>query len=503
VKELVPHPSALIESMRNMGYRPSTALADLVDNSITAGANKVSIELEPAVGQQSGWARIEDNGRGMTRDELFSALRWGGDGPSTKRHPRDLGRFGLGLKTASFSMGKRLTVVSTRDGKTHALRWDLAEIIRTGKWLPIEGVHRADAPKLKSDAQDSAKKTQDGTVVLITEIDKLRVDARTAAMESSNRSTLIKSITGHLRLVFHRFLERRSLKLQFGAAQLRPWNLLGPSGDSEELSWLKHEESLGGNKVPIRTFVIPHHKELTPAQHEMLAGPYGWNAHQGFFVYRADRLIVHGGWLGFSKPEEHCKLARITIDLPNDVDESWGLDVIKSKITPPTILLGDVERIAAAARSEAKKRYRFHGEQEAPQAARAADDVGPTAFWKQVHGKRDVCFRINRAHPLVEALIQSVADVRVADAFMHAFERLLPVSAILQQPAKSTHGVAAEPTEDELAQLVAAMRIVVDVIKSTGQPQHEAFRIALSTQPFCRFADTLQRIYDLDPASLA
>jgi hypothetical protein len=501
MRELVPHPSALIESMRNMGYQPSTALADLVDNSIAAGASKVFIELDPAVGTQSGWARIEDDGSGMSRDELFNAMRWGGDGPSATRAPRDLGRFGLGLKTASFSMGTRLTVVSTRDGKTHALRWDLAEIIRTGKWLPIEGVHPADAPKLKSDSNGTCKQPQRGTVVLITEIDKLRVDARTAAMESSNRSTLINRITGHLRLVFHRFLERGSLKLHFGAAQLRPWNLLGQTGDSEQLSWLKHEESLGGNRVSVRTFVIPHHKELTPAQHDMLAGPYGWNAHQGFLVYRADRLIVYGGWLGFSKPEEHCKLARITIDLPNDVDAAWGLDVIKSKITPPAIVLGDVERIATAARSEAKKRYRFHGEQEAPQAAKAADDVGPTAFWKQVHGKKDVCFRINRAHPLAEALIQNVSDVSVAEAFIHAFERLLPVSAILQQPAKSTHGIAAEPTEDELTKLVAAMRMAIDVITSTGQPQHEAVQIALSIQPFCRFVDALQRIYESDLTS--
>jgi hypothetical protein len=498
MRELVPHPSALIESMRNMGYRPSTALADLVDNSITAGASRVAVELEPAVGQQSGWARIEDDGHGMTREDLYGAMRWGGDGPSTKRPPRDLGRFGLGLKTASFSMGKRLTVVSTRSGKTHALRWDLTEVIRSGKWLPLEGVHPADESKLKSGGKNSGGSTKSGTVILITEIDKLRVDARTPAMESTNRSTLIHSITGHLRLVFHRFLERGSLKLHFGAAQLRPWNLLGPTGASEELSWLKHEESLSGNRVRIRTFIIPHHKELTPAQHEMLAGPYGWNAHQGFLVYRADRLIVHGGWLGFSKPEEHCKLARVAIDLPNDVDDSWGLDVIKSKITPPAILLGDVERIAKAARSEAKNRYRFHGEHEAPEAANASVKVEFTAFWKQVHGTKDVFFRINRGHPLIEALIQSVSDVRLADAFIHAFERLLPVSAILQQPAKSTHGLAAEPTDAELTHLAAALRIVVGVIQSTGQPHEEAVRIALSTQPFCRFAEAMQRVYAPD-----
>ena len=124
LNELIPHPSALIESMRNIGYRPHTALADLVDNSITARAKNVIIEVEPSSANRQGWVRIEDDGRGMTSGELYQAMRWGGDGPLTKRDAKDLGRFGLGLKTASFSMGKRLTVVSKKNGSIEALRWD-------------------------------------------------------------------------------------------------------------------------------------------------------------------------------------------------------------------------------------------------------------------------------------------------------------------------------------------------------------------------------------------
>ena len=224
--------------MRNLGYRPHTALADLVDNSITAGAKNVLIEVEPASGSREGWVRIEDDGRGMTSGELYQAMRWGGDGPLAKRDAKDLGRFGLGLKTASFSMGKRLTVVSKKKGSTNALRWDLENICSTGKWIPVEGVDENDLKYLTGTLRYPDHGSVSGTVVLITKIDKLKVDARTSSSEENNRAALIHTIMGHLRLVFHRFLERKSLKLKFGAGQLAPWNLFGPTGHTEDPSWL-------------------------------------------------------------------------------------------------------------------------------------------------------------------------------------------------------------------------------------------------------------------------
>jgi hypothetical protein len=496
MEELVPNPSALIESMRNMGYRPATALADLIDNSITAEASEVKIEVSPADGRRPGWVRVEDDGKGMTAGELLKAMRWGGGGPLKPRAGKDLGRFGLGLKTASFSLGKRLTVVSRRNGAVNALRWDLAVVERKGKWLPLEGVDGADRQYLIETFLDSPRRNRSGTVVLITEVDKLRVDAHTPALEDSNRTALIRAITSHLGLVFHRFLEKGKLRIAYGDSMLAPWNLLGRTGDGEEPSWMKHREELGRDRIPVRTFILPHHRELTAEEHQMLGGPRGWNAHQGFLIYRSERLIVPGGWLGFTKPEEHCKLARVVIDLPNNVDEQWGLNVIKSRVSPPAILLGDIERIAKAARSDAKKRYRFHAEREAPEAGSADEAVSPSAFWKQVQGRDNVRFLVNRGHPLVESLVQSMTDPTRAEAFLHAFERLLPVAAILQQPAKSTHGLSAEPGEPELRQLLGSLKLVIAALEKIGHSAGDATKIALSSQPFCQFTTALQKFLD-------
>jgi hypothetical protein len=172
-EQLMPHPSALIESMRSIGYRPETALADLVDNSITAKAKNIQIELCPSSGEKSGWVRITDDGCGMSPGELLNAMRWGGLGPLAVRKSNDLGRFGLGLKTAAFSMGRRLTVVSTKNKRTTIFRWDLDHIYHTGKWELLDGVDSNDESLIANGFQAQSKGKCDGTTVLISNIDRL------------------------------------------------------------------------------------------------------------------------------------------------------------------------------------------------------------------------------------------------------------------------------------------------------------------------------------------
>jgi hypothetical protein len=474
-----------------MGYSPHTAIADLVDNSITAKARSVQIELAPAASELVGWIRVEDNGQGMDAQELVNAMRWGGAGPLSSRSPNDLGRFGLGLKTASVSLGRRLTVVSRKHRHINAVRWDLDHIYKCGSWDLLEGVDPDDEQFIEGSALSVAKGNQSGTIVLITKIDRLRIDGHSELQRQANKTALITRIKDHLGLVYHRFLERKTLKLQLGASAIKAWNLFGLPGSGDEPRWLKSTELFEKGRATVRTFVLPHYKSLTDEQHERLGGPRGWTAHQGFVIYRSDRLIVPGGWLGFFRPEEHCKLARISVDLPNDLDSVWGLNVMKSSVRPPSALKGDLERIAAAARKGAMDAYRFHGAKQAPEVGSADEDASHHAFWKQISGKHEVLFRINRSHPLVEALVQSVCSKSFADAFLKAFERLLPVAAILQQPSKSTHGLAAEPEEEELRQLTTALQLTIDVMVKTGVPPDEAEEAALSCQPFNSFRELL------------
>jgi len=496
MKELIPHPFALIQSMRNMGYRPHTALADIIDNSIAAGAKNIFIDFNPSNFTTKGWVLIADDGKGMSHEQLHQAMRWGGNGPNTPRNPEDLGRFGLGLKTASFSMGKRLTVISRQNGIKSILRWDLDTICSTGKWTPEEHLDSEESIIIESLIQKSEVFSKDGTIVFISQLDRLNANGNTISQIENNRTAIIKTIIHHLSLVFHRFLEKKKLELTFGSMKIQPWNLFGRCGKKEESSWIKNQEKLSDGTVSVKTFIIPHHKALTPEEHMRLSGPSGWNAHQGFFFYRADRMIMSGGWLNLSKSEEHCKLARIIIDLPNNVDEFWGLDVIKSKIVPPVILRAELERIARAARSEAMKRYRFHGEKEAPSEESEENIKTSSAFWSQKITQDGTVFKINKSHPLVEAIYQEIKGdkedaLRTADAFLYALERLLPVSAILQQPAKSTQGLKNEPTEDELDKLLLSFGKVVEVYKKIGDST--PVLTALSCLPYCNHAALIKQ----------
>jgi hypothetical protein len=397
-------------------------------------------------------------------------------------------------------MGRRLTVVTRSEGVTSVLGWDLAEIGRSRKWIPTATVHSDDRSLLKGTILEKSHPDPSGTVVLISDLDKLRIAARTLTEIEKAKANLIGTVTDHLRLVFHRFLEKSRVRITLGSINLGPWNPFSRDGEVEESSWKKSEELLDRGQVRVRTFVLPHHKNLSSAEHDRLGGPLGWNAHQGFLIYRADRLIMPGGWLGFSKPEEHCKLARVCVDLPNTVDEQWGLDVVKSKVTPPVTIMADMERIATAARSEAKKRYGFHAELEAPLQGRA-EQQEKFAFWSQQEQSGSIRFRINRGHPLVEALKQELLEPRHADAFLQTFERLLPVSAILQQQARATHGLSEPPDVAELEQLVQALIIVRGYLSSIGMTSSEASEAALSCQPFSKYRTVLLEELDKLEAS--
>ncbi len=128
-----PRPGALIESLRSIGYDLPTAVADIIDNSLTASARQVDIVFHWA--GANSWICILDDGIGMPDRKLFEAMRPGSQNPLQTRSSNDLGRFGLGLKTASFSQARRLTVITkTTRGSIAVREWDLDYVEREDEW---------------------------------------------------------------------------------------------------------------------------------------------------------------------------------------------------------------------------------------------------------------------------------------------------------------------------------------------------------------------------------
>ena len=319
--EETPPSISMVESVRNFGYNLNTAVSDLIDNSITAGANEIKITLlfekkEPCV-------IIHDNGIGMTDIELSKNMTLGSRDPTAEQCGGDLGRFGLGLKTASFALCRQLNVFSkSADHKIAYRGWDLDMIKTSNRWLVSK-----ELPQWYGLLEDEFQLGTSGTLVVWKKCDRLK-KLFTNVTKMEEMGTDLQS---HIGTFFCRFLKgSRKICIMVNDNKILPWDPI-PEG-SRSMA----EQSIGN--IKIHPYVLPKKDAFEDlAKFDKASGIKGWNAQQGFYVYRNNRLIVNGGWLNLKKMkiDEHTKLARIIIDIDSSADESWNIDVSKSKANLP------------------------------------------------------------------------------------------------------------------------------------------------------------------------
>ncbi len=476
-----PNAAAMIESMRAVGYTPQAALADLVDNSLSAGA--MNIWLTFFWDGVASFISVLDDGAGMTEQELTEAMRLGTRSPLEARDPRDLGRFGLGLKTASFSQCRRLTVRTKGDlGPGATRRWDLDYVNETREWRLLKDAADHSVEHLSPlDSQAS------GTIVLWETVDRI-VEGASLDDERAHRRflDLAEVVEQHLAMVFHRFLERPAdVLLWVNGQRIEPWD---PFLKDEPATQRLGEERLwfDGSEIVVKPYVLPHNSRLEPRVHQRAAGPAGWNAQQGFYVYRSRRLLVPGDWLklGFKK-EEHCKLARIQVDLPNTVDNAWHIDVKKSSARPPGPLRDDFRRIAKVVRQRATEVYRHRGKV----IARATAEEG-SFVWGKMLRRGKVFYRINRSHPLV---LRTLTDLNGKKGELETLLRMIeetiptPLIALDASQAPDEHGV---PFQDApVADVNAVLVRVYWSLRDSGLDDEAARVRLLAIEPFSYYPE--------------
>jgi hypothetical protein len=430
-----PAPSAMLESMRAYGYSLPMAVADLIDNSISASASTVWLDFH--WGGQDSWISIIDNGNGMTEDQLVAAMRLGSQSPLEEREADDLGRFGLGLKTASFSQCRRLTVRTLQDGIESIRCWDLdfiAENARHNKdqWLLLRSA--AKGSESRAALPEELKK---GTVVLWEGLDRI-IDDSPISDDKAQQVFFrhIDQVKQYLAMVFHRFLEGNSprLKLYVNGKQnhnrIMAWN---PFLDSHPCTEKTPEEHITdkGHTVSVRGYILPHKNKLEKEEHQRASGPEGWNAQQGFYVYRNQRLLVSGSWLGLGRnrswtKEEHYKLARIKVDIPNSMDQEWQLDVKKSIAVPPPAIRSRLLELAKEVRQKARSVFAHRGKYGSRHPR--ADIVRP--WIPKTRNGRPV-YLIDRTNPLVQEAIRIVGESReVIDNLLEVIEETVPIQQI-------------------------------------------------------------------------
>jgi hypothetical protein len=330
-----------------MGYDFAQAVADVVDNSIEAGASLVAIDIE--FDGDDSWVRIADNGKGMKPDELREAMRYGAE---REYNDDDLGKFGLGLKTASMSQCQSLSVASRWNPERAdiaAYTWDLGHIERTNRWeiLPIE--RNGLAPAIRQPLKDTR-----GTVVLWQRLDRILGYKHPYGEAARKRlSQTCREIEAHLGMVFHRFLlgevGRKRLKLLLNGNEIKPWDPFCRSeGKVKRLHSIPitvQQDGISG-EVLFEPFVLPHQDDFSSSEAFRLAsGPANWNQQQGFYIFRAGRMIQSGGWSNLRAPDEHTKLARVAVSFLPALDEAFKINVAKMRVQMP-IAIRDAVRDA-------------------------------------------------------------------------------------------------------------------------------------------------------------
>ncbi|MEH6952649.1 ATP-binding protein [Nitrobacter sp. NHB1] len=464
--EIKPSAAALIESLRGLGYSPETAIADLIDNSIAANAATIALELHWNDG--SPQAALLDDGNGMDRHTLAEALRFGGIGPSSARMAGDLGRFGLGLKTASLSQCRQLTIISRSAGETSALVLDIDEITKRG-WF-------ATRPATPSQHPLAAKllKLKHGTLVLWDRMDSL---GGLSGLEKETFYLRMEEIRAHLGMVFHRFIngDARKLTIILNGRPVKAWDpfqTAHPATRELPSERVRH----GGSAFTVRPYVLPHRdRYANETEYEAAGGPGGWAARQGFYVYRGKRLLVAGSWLGLGGArtwtrDEASRLARIEVDLPTDLDRDWRIDVRKSQARPPGVLRARLTAIGSRCRREAGKCFAFRGH--GPHAPGLPHAV--PAVWVAVPGPKGLQYRINRDHPVIAACRDSAGGVRPFNAVLSIIERSVPVERIWLDISESDGAATAALAPDEISQLGDQLLELGKVLPASMTPDQRA-----------------------------
>lgn len=419
-----PHPAGTIASLKQLGYTTESAVADLVDNSIAARARNIDVVFTWA-GRDS-WVAVVDDGHGMTEEELVTAMTIAARGLGVSRDADDLGRFGMGLKTASFSQARQLIVMTAPPNGSPSVRaWDLDLVLDTGEWRLLREIDQADVAILDQ------LWTGVGTVVLwrhLHQFDHSEITADDADSQKYFYDAIRNRVEPHLGMVFSRFLTgKRDFRLTVSKNPVQPWDpFLRGQGFVRSLP-VEHIP-ISGHTMDVEAFVLPHPRHLSEERARSAAGPHGWLDQQGFYVYRRNRLIVAGGWLGIRgfRKEDKYILARIAVDIPAELDADWSIDVRKSATVPPFAARGHLRRIGAEARQAAAAVLSHRGRV-------AAREHGAEFIyaWRVEQRSGQVSCRINRKHPLVQQVLKGgtgqPADV---SALIRLLEETVPIAAL-------------------------------------------------------------------------
>jgi len=490
----LPPAGALIHSLRAFGYDLPTAIADLIDNSIVAKAKNIWVDL--VWRGTDSYVAITDDGNGMTPTTLFEAMRPGGVGPLQKRDPHDLGRFGLGLKTASFAHSRKLSVYSkTLKTKVSGRCWDLDYVTKKNDWLLLTCDN---LPEIDHKILNRFISLKKGSLILWERLDEVLVgedmtDSKTGEKLRDVFYDHIKIIERNLGVIFHNFLNGSTkVNLWVGGNLVEAWDPFMTRNKSTQ-SVVEETLVYRGKDIAITGYVLPHPTRLTKEQYNSGEGLKGWVAQQGFYVYRNRRMLLQGDWLGLGyRHEEHYKLARIRIDLPNDLDFEWAIDVKKSRAKPPGVLRAELQRVANIVRRKAETVFR---DREAGILTEKSNKVEIIHLWqiRSMHGRLNVT--LNLEHPLVSEAYADAHIKRKIKSLLKLVQETLPISEILKIYGDGEKTIPIPFEADESQVYCIMKKLIVSYVEQNLDFKEIRKRFEL-IEPFNYYPNLITRVID-------
>jgi hypothetical protein len=465
MEKIIVEPSTqLLNSMRSIGYSFESAVADIVDNSIDAGARHIEVDVDVVKGQ---FVAILDDGSGMSPESAVEALRIAGT--SSDGSDGRLGRFGLGLKTASLSQGRQLTVISKTNTEVFGLRWDLDLVIESRSWSLVK-LNFEELPE--NSLLDKLLVQKSGTLVLWQKLDLLLGDASDI---SALLSSAVPRLNEHLSFTYHRFLagSGKRCSITVNGVSMLP---LDPFLTTNTKTQISPEEILevGNSLVKFTAFTLPHVSGLSAEERVRPDLSYQMRDFQGFYIYRNSRLLSRGQWFGLAAMNELTKQTRIRVDIPSALDDLWQIDIKKSRAEPPPSFKAHLKTMIEPLLQKGKRVHTFRG--------RVVNERDVSHLWHKLKDREGFYYEVNLESPLLKAALSSV-DQEQAERFVELFQilaRQLPLMDAYQEMARNNLPTLTKWDIDEIRSQLVAIKLA----NLLPHDPHVVGHLLSKTEPF-------------------
>ncbi len=477
---LLPFAPILVESTRSIGYSFEAALADIIDNSIGKNASEVHVNYSS---REPQYVVVMDNACGMDADELETAMRYGSKSSLDVRDKDDLGRFGLGLKTASMSQCRKLTVITKKKSKMHAACWDLDTIKSRGDWILIK-YGEAEIEDLPYAGILSQQKS--GTVVIWQEFDRI---LNGAANPQKVFDEKIEQARSHVSLVFHRFMDKENLrnrvKIYFNNSLLEP---IDPflTGNPATQPLTEQAIRINGSTILVKPYILPYSSKVSGKDKKKLGDLCDLRQNQGFYIYRNRRLIIWGTWFRLIKQQELNKLARIRVDIPNTLDPIWEIDIKKSTASLPDMIKKNLVAVVLNSIGRSERVYKYRG--------RMANQDSLQHVWNTVDNRGKFQYLINRDLPIFKLLEESLDEKAVGylDSFVKMLEDSFPYGDVYYHLAKDDCSI--ETTGLEFEEVYKVAEDMIANLKAVGINTKAFLENMDNIDFFVKYPDVVKKI---------